>query len=106
MANKIQIFTNKLRFTDKYNEWRIQVLKEQGKKCQLCGSLYRIHVHHIKYFQYVVSEFLNRYNNLDVFKDTEELLDCAEYYNELWDIDNGLILCKECHELEHNIEEE
>ena len=103
MATKAEIFTNRLRTTDKYKTWREAVIQEQGKVCQICGSKNKVQVHHEKYFLHLVIDFLNRYDNLDIFKDMEELIDCAEYDDSLWDIDNGLVLCANCHELEHGV---
>lgn len=102
MATKAEIFSNKLRATDKYKQWREEVIKEQGRVCQICGSCSKIQVHHEKFFLHLVIDFLNRYSNLDVFKDTEELLDCAEWDESLWDVNIGVCLCQDCHELEHN----
>ena len=106
MASKAKIFSNRLRYTDRYYSWRDTVVKEQGRRCQLCGATKRVHVHHIKYFQTIVREFLSRYDNLDIFQDCDELIDCSEYHEELWEPENGLVLCEECHALEHNMLEE
>lgn len=99
--DKVGIFANALRFSDPYSEWRSDVIQEQGKQCVMCGSKVRVQVHHPKYFRSVVKEFLSRYDHLDVIKDKEELLSCAEMHDDLWDIDNGLVLCNDCHSFEH-----
>jgi len=99
--DKIEVFTNALRYSDPYYEWRDDVIKEQGKRCQICGSDIKVHVHHLKYFKSIVKEFLSHYDHLDAIKDKDELLDCAEWYEDFWDPNNGLVLCNNCHEFEH-----
>ena len=100
-TDKIEIFANALRYTDPYTEWRDDVIKEQGNCCQICGARTRVHVHHLKYFRSIVKEFLSRYDHLDMIRDKDELLNCAEFYDDFWDPDNGLVLCNTCHEFEH-----
>jgi len=57
-------------------EWRETVLHRDGYKCQHCGTKHSLTAHHIK-----------------------EVV----YYPELmYDIDNGLTLCIDCHHKEHS----
>lgn len=101
---KAEVFASKLRYTDRYKEWRKEVLKEQGRVCSICGSSTKVQVHHNnKYFLHIVIDFLDQHSHLDVFRDTEELLNCADYYEDLWDTTNGQPLCFSCHELEHDV---
>jgi len=57
--------------TDEYKSWRSSVLKRDDKTCQECNSTKNLEAHHIK-----------------SWKNFPELR-----YN----IDNGIILCSECH---------
>jgi ribosomal protein S27AE len=66
----------KARSNPKYYHFRNNVLKRDNNMCQKCGSIENLHVHHIKSFS----------KNPD------------ERYN----INNGITLCKECHQKLHN----
>ena len=54
-----------------YKNWRVQVYKRDGFKCQLCKSTKRLEAHHIKRW--------------------------AEFPQLRFDINNGVTLCKICH---------
>lgn len=74
----------------KYNEWRISVFTRDGFACQECGNTKaRFNAHHIYQFK----QILDDYN----IKTIEQALAC----DALWDIDNGITLCKECHKELH-----
>jgi len=64
------------RTTKAYYEWRAAVLTRDGNRCQNCNwTEPHMHVHHIKSYA---------------------------YHPELrYDVDNGVTLCRECHEREH-----
>ena len=87
-----------LRNTDYYQKWRREVLQEQGRKCQLCGSNKNIQVHHIKGLAEITNEFIYQYGE---FEPVEELLDIVEFHVDFWDVDNGIVLCDFCHQMEH-----
>lgn len=57
------------------NEWRKQVFKRDGYKCQECGSRKQIHAHHI------------------IAWSTDS--------KKRFDISNGVALCAECHSTKH-----
>lgn len=77
--------TIRLRKTMKYKIWRDLIYKRDNYKCVFCGSNKRLEVDHIIPFSKVMEE-----NNIKSFKDG---LKC----NLLWDINNGRVLCHECH---------
>lgn len=81
-----------MRATFKYRQWRYDVFTRDKFKCQDCGDEKggNLHAHHIKTVQEIFDEF-----NL---KTTEEISNCEA----LWDINNGVTLCKECHYKLHN----
>ena len=63
-----------------YKDWRRKVYKRDGRKCQMpgCNSKYKIQAHHIKKWSRAASL---RY-----------------------DIDNGITLCKSCHDSINGVE--
>jgi len=74
-----------------YKSWRRAIFERDNYICMKCclvgGTL---NPHHIKSF----SEILEEYK----IKTVQEALNCKE----LWNIDNGLTLCKRCHKLTDN----
>jgi hypothetical protein len=60
--------------TKSYN-FRKNVLKRDEKICQNCGSNENLHVHHIKSF--------------------------SKHPESRYDVNNGITLCKQCHQKEH-----
>lgn len=75
-----------IRVTKRYLEWRSMVFERDGFTCQGCG----IHgdyleSHHIKRFSEIIHE-----NNI---QSVENALVC----DDLWDISNGVCLCRSCH---------
>jgi len=59
-----------------YRQWRINVLERDNYTCQCCGIRgVELHCHHIKSFY--------------------------EYIKLRYNVDNGVVLCRHCHELTH-----
>lgn len=54
-----------------YKEWRTAVFKRDNYTCQRCGGKRNIEAHHLK--------------------------ECSRYPELIYDVDNGLTLCHECH---------
>jgi len=69
-----------------YERWRQDVMKKCENKCQICGSNKKLEVHHLDSFYSILKQ-----NNIDTI---EKAFECKQ----LWDIDNGEVLCKECHD--------
>ena len=68
----------KIRNSEGYNQWRLQVFNRDGFKCVSCGKPGKgIHAHHIKSF--------------------------SEYPKLRLDVNNGITLCKKCHSKLHNM---
>lgn len=75
----------------RYIKWRSDIFTRDNWTCQTCrekGCF--LEVHHIKAFSIIIKEC-----NIDT-------IDKAEKCEELWDINNGITLCKECHKLTEN----
>jgi hypothetical protein len=84
-GGKVSI-ANCIRSCDNYKVWRSMVFERDSWTCQTCGARgVSMEAHHIKGFSKILSE-----NNI---KTAEDSLVCVE----LWDISNGVTLCKECH---------
>lgn len=76
----------KIRCLGLYYKWKTQILIRDDFKCQCCGkSEDGLHVHHIYGFSDIVSQF-----NIKTVED-------AKQCKELWDINNGVTLCFDCH---------
>lgn len=70
----------------KYRQWRSDIFTRDNFTCQNCGVKGgKINADHIKSFSLILRE-----NNI---KTLEKALNCEE----LWNINNGRILCSKCH---------
>lgn len=74
---KGSINNKKVRFNKKYINWRENVIQKQAYKCGKCGSNKAEHCHHI--------------------------LNYSSHINLRYDVKNGLLFCKECHEKFHEL---
>ena len=72
-----------------YEQWRTGVFERDGYKCQECGETGYLHAHHIKTFDSILQEY-----GIDNLADAMEI-------KELWDINNGITYCEECHMVLH-----
>ncbi len=82
---------SKLRSCIKYRQWRSDVFERDNYTCQFCGDRGgRIEADHIKAFSLILIE--NKVNTLDGGLECEEL----------WNINNGRTLCKDCHKTTDN----
>ncbi len=71
-----------------YKHWRHSIFVRDNFTCVECHKVgRRLEAHHIKPFIQIMKE-----NNIKILKGA---IQCKE----LWDIDNGITLCKECHSL-------
>lgn len=73
------------------------VVKRDGKKCQMCGSTHKLHVHHIRPFKDIFEEILSEHKDLDVVENQEELYEIMRNDKRFNDLDNLITYCKECH---------
>ena len=69
-----------------YRQWRSDVYTRDDFTCQECGQVgKRLNAHHIKSFSSVI-----RFYEITTI---EQAFEC----DELWNINNGITLCEECH---------
>ena len=69
-----------------YERWRQDVINKCRNRCQMCGTNNNLEVHHRVSFYLL----LKQYNITSIEQAFEN--------KHLWNIDNGEVLCKECHE--------
>jgi len=82
----ITALVKQIRQSFKSRQWKSDIFQRDDYTCQECGSKgVEIQAHHIKRFSLIISE-----NHISTL---EQALDCEE----LWNINNGLTLCKDCH---------
>ena len=73
-----------------YKNWRFSVFKRDSFTCQKCNQLRgNINAHHIVPFSTIMEE-----HNITTLVE-------AEACEALWDVSNGITLCKKCHRKEH-----
>lgn len=92
--NGITKLTDLIRQSDKNRKWDKSVREKYNYVCQKCGKQTRdwrlLVSHHIKSFSNIIHE--------NKIKTLEEALNCEE----LWNIDNGTVLCQnKCHKEFH-----
>ena len=69
-----------------YDRWRNEVLVRCNNKCQMCNINNNLEVHHRDSFYSILKR--------NCILSLEQAFECKE----LWDINNGEVLCAECHE--------
>lgn len=82
-----------IRGSHKSQEWKFAVYERDGRKCRMCGRKQNkhnpLHAHHIIRFSTIMDQYS--------IKTVEQAHNCEA----LWDITNGITLCKSCHEHVH-----
>lgn len=80
-----------IRASKKMTEWRVRVFKRDNYTCQKCGDKKggNLEAHHIKPLSQIIKD-----NDIKTMYDA---LNCKE----LWDVNNGITLCKKCHHKIH-----
>lgn len=87
----ITLLNELIRKSFKYRQWRSDIFTHDDFTCQKCGVRGGyLYAHHIKSFSSIVQFY--------EITTLEEALDCQE----LWNINNGITLCEECHKLTEN----
>lgn len=80
--------TDKIRHLVQNKEWREAVFKRDNYLCKKCNDKKSgpLRAHHIKEFSEIIKD--------NGIKTIDEAILCEE----LWDINNGITLCKKCHD--------
>jgi predicted RNA-binding protein with TRAM domain len=106
--SKEEIFTGfktslnkQIRSLPEYFIWRSAVFERDNWTCQTCrkrgnGTL---NAHHIKNFNVLRDNFLETYKHLNLSINREQLPSLAAKYKDFWDVNNGITLCENCHNL-------
>lgn len=83
-----------IRSSLEYREWILKVQKKDDYRCGFCGKRgggIQIQVHHKKHMSEIVRE-----NNITTIQE-------AKVCKELWDVDNGMVVCVPCHKEYHAV---
>jgi hypothetical protein len=87
----ITLLSFQIRNSFNNRQWRSDVFTKDNFTCQNCGKTHcYLEAHHIKMFSLIMKE-----NNIKSLKE-------AELCEELWNINNGITLCKNCHKIENS----
>ncbi len=82
-------FARSLVQLSQYKKWRNKVYKKDQYTCQHCGQVgHKLNAHHKKKLLSILHEF-----NICDIEDAERCF-------QLWDVNNGITLCKSCHKKE------
>lgn len=88
-----------IRHSVRNKEWIQFILERDDFTCRHCHQRgVHLHVHHIYPFASILDRFLeqNSSNNIEL------LLEASQEFEEFFDIDNGISLCRECHKEVHH----
>jgi 5-methylcytosine-specific restriction endonuclease McrA len=89
-----------IRKSPRYEKWRRDVIRKNGYKCVGCKVKKGLDVHHRFVSMYrLAHDFIESYGQK--IKTAQDVLDYCEEDERIWDVDNGIVLCRSCHELEH-----
>jgi len=85
-----------IRGSAKYEQWQQDVFKRDNYTCQKCykhGGDINAH-HNKKSFSKLIQDIKGNFSLFDLYT-------ASMMYEPLWDINNGITLCKKCHKEEH-----
>lgn len=83
------------------SQWRKDILKKCDYKCSSCKEPSNI-VHHIKKLSDLRDEIIKNYPNINPFSSFKELRQFTDLVMNLHHQDDGVVLCRDCHEKEHS----
>lgn len=83
------------------SQWRKDILEKYSYKCNSCQSPSNI-VHHIKKLSDLRDEIIKNYPQINPFNSFKELRQFTDLVMNLHHQDEGVVLCRDCHEKEHS----
>ena len=87
----VSSLTRWIKLLPEYKEWRHKIFVRDNYTCVKCHQVgKRLNAHHIKAQNRILKE-----NHIATFWE-------AQLCKELWDVNNGITLCEECHKLTDN----
>lgn len=86
----IKPLTKQIRDSEKMKQWVSDVLRKDNYKCFYCGKGGKLHAHHIINFSAILDSYKFYHKKLEY--------DGLMNYECLWDVCNGVALCKNCHD--------
>ncbi len=87
----LRAINKQIRNLNEYKEWRYKIFKRDDFICQMCDkSKCYLEAHHLDRLSNIIKE-----HNIDSIYDAKK---CGV----LWDINNGITLCKKCHNKIHS----
>lgn len=91
----VSSYVDLIRTSKQYANWRQKIFERDKFTCQKCGRIGGdIHAHHKKRFSVILDDIKQTFPLLSV-------VDIAANYPDLWDVENGITLCENCHKNEH-----
>jgi hypothetical protein len=81
--------------------WRQAILEKYNYMCVLCSAPSRT-VHHLKKLSDLRDEVVKNYPQINPFNSFEELRQFTNLVMELHKMEDGIVLCTECHNKEHS----
>ena len=82
------------------SQWRQDILIKYDYKCVMCNTQSNI-VHHTKKLSDLRDSVVKNYPHIDPFNSFAELRQFTDLVMSLHNVDDGIILCKSCHESVH-----
>lgn len=85
-----------IRHSKKYADWRQTIFIRDNFTCKECGNKQsgNLNAHHKKPFSILLKEAQEYLPLMDIYE-------AVMTYTPIWDLDNGITLCKDCHEKKH-----
>lgn len=88
----------RIRGLKEYSQWRDTLLHIYNHTCQECFvKNLPVHTHHKKQFKFILRDFIKEYNQFSPIEDRDTLVRLAINYAPFWDLNNGTVLCIDCH---------
>lgn len=91
----------KIKQSDEYYKWRQFVYERDNYRCRICNNAKEIIAHHIIPIKTIYTTFLEQYIGVGFI----ELYKLSKEYEDFWNVNNGVTVCKKCHFQIHGFNE-